>query len=72
MKSLIIPSSFLLGSITGFFFRDEFNFPTNMRIKVAILEHHLLTREKLDTDLLDIVDPNTSKELSKKSKELIE
>jgi hypothetical protein len=43
-----------------------------MRIKVAILERHKLTREILDTDLLDIIDPNTSRELTKKSKELIE
>ena len=36
--------AFLLGGMTGFFYRDELYFPTNMRIKVAILEYHLLTR----------------------------
>lgn len=53
-----IALSFLLGGITGLFYRDELYFPTNMRIKVAVLEYHLLTRQKLNTDLLDIIDPN--------------
>lgn len=71
-KSLVIASSLLLGGINYLIFRDELNFPTNMRIKVSILEYHMLTRQKLDIDLLDIIDPNTSKELAKKSKELDE
>lgn len=63
MKSTIAFSVFL-GAVTGFFYRDELYFPTNMRIKVALLEHHLLTRKKLNTDILDIVDPNSAKELT--------
>lgn len=66
----IIATSFVLGSVTGLFFRDEVNFPTYMRIKVAILEYNLLTRQRLNTDLLDIVDPSSSRDLAKKSKEL--
>ena len=68
----IVASSFILGAVTGLFFRDELNFPTNMRIKVAILEYNLLTRQRLNTDLLDIVDPNSSREMALKSRELIE
>jgi hypothetical protein len=71
MKS-IIATSFVLGTISGLLLRDEVNFPTNMRIKVAILEHHMLIREKVNTDLIDIVDSNTSKELTRRSKEFIE
>ena len=67
-----IAASVVLGAITGFFYRDELNLPTNMRIKVALLEYNLLSRRKLDTDILDIVDPTTSKEISKKTKEIIE
>jgi len=39
-----IALSFLLGGMTGLFYRDELYFPTNMRIKVAVLEYNLLTR----------------------------
>lgn len=67
-----IIGSFTLGASTGFFYRDELYFPTNMRLKVSVLEHNLLTRQKLNTDILDIVDPNSSKELSSKSKKVIE
>ena len=55
MKTLVV-SSFMLGGLTGFIFRNELNFPTNMRIKRAVLEHHLLSRKKVDTDLLEIID----------------
>lgn len=68
----IIALSFLLGGISGLFYRDELYFPTNMRIKVAILEYHLITRQKLNTDLIDIIDPNTAKELAQKSQEIYE
>jgi len=47
---LTITSSLTLGTLTGFFYRDELVFPTNMRIKMAIIEHHMLTRQKLNTD----------------------
>jgi hypothetical protein len=36
--------SALLGGVTGFYYRDEAYLPTNMRIKVAVLEYHMLTR----------------------------
>ena len=45
---LIIASSFVLGSLTGLLLRDEYFFPTNLRIKRALVEHHLLTREPLN------------------------
>ena len=69
MNAATIATSFTLGAITGLFYRDEAFFPTNMRIKVAVLEYHLLTRQKLNTDLLDIIDPNQAKLLAQKSKE---
>ena len=37
-------SALILGAVTGFFYRDELYFPTNMRLKVAVLEHNLFTR----------------------------
>lgn len=36
--------SVILGTVSGFYYRDELYFPTNMRIKVAVLEYHMLTR----------------------------
>jgi hypothetical protein len=59
-----------LGALTGLIFRDELYFPTNKRIKVAVLEYHLLTRQKLNTDLLDIIDPSTASDLARKSQEV--
>ncbi len=50
----------VLGSITAFYYRDEVFFPTNMRIKVAMLEYHMLTRQKLDMDIIDIIDGNNA------------
>lgn len=34
----------VLGCVTGFYYRDELFLPTNMRIKVAVLEYNMLTR----------------------------
>ena len=65
-----IALSFLLGGVTGLFYRDELYFPTNMRIKVAVLEYNLLTRQKINIDLLEIIDPNQSKQLAQKTKRL--
>lgn len=71
MKSTIA-FAFLLGSVSGLVYRDELYFPTNMRIKVAVLEYYLITRQKLNRDLIDIIDPNSAKELSQRSREIIE
>lgn len=49
----------VLGMTTGFYYRDEAFFPTNMRIKVAILEYHVLTRQKMNMDLIEIIDSTT-------------
>jgi hypothetical protein len=49
-------TSLILGAFTGLIFRDEVYFPTYLRIKVALTEHRKLTRQELDSDLLDIVD----------------
>ena len=49
---------FLLGGVTGFFVRDEMNMPTYLRIKMATVEHSILTRKKLDADLIAMLDPN--------------
>jgi hypothetical protein len=60
----------LLGAVTAFYYRDEVFFPTNMRIKVAMLEYHMLTRQKLDMDVVDILDGNNARRMSMKSKEI--
>ena len=49
-------SSFTLGAATAFWIRDELNMPIYLKIKVAMIEHRLLTRQKLPQDLLSIVD----------------
>lgn len=36
--------SLAIGAATGFFYRDELFFPTNMRVKVAVMEYAMLTR----------------------------
>jgi hypothetical protein len=48
--------SFGLGVSTAFVIRDELTMPTYMRIKMTLVEHSILTRRKLSTDLLTIVD----------------
>ena len=52
---------FGLGLVTGFVLRDELNMPTYMRIKMALVEHSILTRKKLNSDVLSILDPNQGK-----------
>ena len=42
----------LLGGATGFILRDELNMPTYMRIKTATIEHRMLSRTKLDLQIL--------------------
>jgi hypothetical protein len=61
-KSPLIISllSGLLGAVSGFYYRDELFFPTNMRLKVAVMEYHMLTRQKLNMDLIDIIDGGTN------------
>ena len=51
--SVTVPlSMFGLGLVTGFVLRDELNMPTYMRIKMALVEHSILTRKKLNADVL--------------------
>ena len=60
--SKIVPlGMFGLGMATGFVFRDELNMPTYMRIKVALVEHSILTRKKINSDVLTMLDPNQGK-----------
>ena len=54
---------FSLGTITGFALRDELTFPSYMRIKTSVVEHSILTRRKLDPDVIALIDPNTDKML---------
>jgi hypothetical protein len=73
MTNLVTPClSLILGAVSGFYYRDELFMPTNMRIKVALLEYHMLTRQKLDMDLVDIIDPGNQKLLSQRSRQVIE
>ena len=60
--SIAVPvSMFGLGLATGFVLRDELNMPTYMRIKMALVEHSILTRKKLNADVLQVLDPNQGK-----------
>ena len=52
---------FTLGMATGFVLRDELTMPTYIRIKMALVEHAILTRRKLNTDVLGVLDPNQGK-----------
>ena len=54
---------FSLGTITGFALRDELTFPSYMRIKTSVVEHSILTRRKLNPDVIAMLDPNTDKRL---------
>ena len=51
-RTLVPVGMFGLGTATGFVLRDELNMPTYMRIKMALVEHSILTRKKLDFDTL--------------------
>ena len=64
--------SLLLGVSTGFYYRDELFLPTNMRLKVAVLEYHMLTRQKINMDLLDVLDSSSAKRINQKGKEVQE
>lgn len=58
MKSAITPlTSITLGTITGFAYRDELFLPTHMRLKMSLIEYHLLTRQKMNMDILDVIEP---------------
>ena len=60
---LFIPiQSFTLGAVTGLWFRDELNMPIYLKIKVALIEHRILSRQKLTSDLLSVVDAEHGKE----------
>jgi hypothetical protein len=50
--------SLLVGAATGFVLRDELTMPTYMRIKTATVEHRMLSRTKLDLQILKALDPN--------------
>ena len=56
---IIVPGFSLgLGAATGFFLRDELYMPTYLKIKVATMQHRLLTRQPLSSDLLSLIDQN--------------
>ena len=55
-RFLVPVFSFTLGSVSAFFFRDELNMPTYLKIKMALVEHRLITRRPLSADLLALVD----------------
>jgi len=43
-----------------------------MRIKVAVLEYHMLTRQKLNMDMIDIIDGNDPRRLGARSRKVQE
>jgi len=57
-RVLVPAGMFTLGMASGFLIRDELNMPTYMRIKMALVEHSILTRKKVNSDVLTILDPN--------------
>ena len=46
------------GMVTGFVLRDELTMPTYLRIKMSLVEHAILTRRRVSTDTLSVLDPN--------------
>ena len=68
--------SFFLGSATAFYFRDELNFPTYLRIKQAYLTNASRQMMEPDSRVLRVIDPLTfvqartlaSKEVEEQSK----
>ena len=59
MQKVAVPVSFFgLGLATGFVLRDELTMPTYMRIKMSLVEHSILTRRKLSSDTMRVLDPN--------------
>ena len=59
VRATLVPlGMFGLGAATGFVLRDELTMPTYMRIKMALVEHSILTRKKLNPDTLSVLDPN--------------
>ena len=53
MANIMVPvGMFSLGLATGFALRDEMNMPTYMRIKMALVEHSILTRKKLNFEIV--------------------
>ncbi len=43
-----------------------------MRLKVAVLEYHMLTRQKINMDLLDVLDSSNAQRINQKGKEVQE
>lgn len=65
-KKFVVPlGSLILGASTGFVMRDELNMPTYMRIKTATLEHRMLARQKLNVEILNLLDPNEEEHRAK-------
>ena len=61
-KNAVVPlGMFSLGAATGFVLRDEMTMPTYMRIKMALVENNILTRRKLNADVVQMLDPNLGK-----------
>ena len=56
-KQIPIFFSFGLGASTAFFFRDELNYPTFLRIKRAYLVNKQYLMEQPAYDVLQIIDP---------------
>ena len=50
--------SFVFGASAGFVMRDELTMPTYMRIKMATIEHRMLSKTKLKMEHLSLLDPN--------------
>jgi hypothetical protein len=42
--------------MTAFMVRDEMNMPVYLKIKMALIEHRLITRRPLSADLLSMID----------------
>ena len=68
-KTIVPFGMFALGMSTGFLIRDELNMPTYMRIKMAMVEHSILTRRKLNFNILQQIDPNQGSYFVKKRME---
>jgi len=63
MQALAPIAAMTLGVTTGFVLRDEFTMPTYIRIKIAMMEYYFLTRQQVDPRIIDVIDPDHSRQI---------
>ena len=59
-------AAFTLGAVTGLTLRDQFEMPTYMRIKFALLQFYISTGQQPNFDVMDAIDPLMTTRLMRK------